>query len=61
MEPMDTEGQAARLAEQTLHSTRERIAALDGLPVSEHVGVFDEIHRELSDVLGALDQGGGPR
>ncbi|MFI6578651.1 hypothetical protein ACIBFB_22935 [Nocardiopsis sp. NPDC050513] len=54
MDPME---QAAALAEQTLVSTRERLAALDTLPTAEHVGVLDALQRELSTVLGALDQG----
>ncbi|MCY9784674.1 hypothetical protein KIK06_12300 [Nocardiopsis sp. EMB25] len=52
----DPTEQAAELAERTLTSTRERLAALDGLPTAEHVGVLDSLHQELSSVLGALDQ-----
>ncbi|MEV2277105.1 hypothetical protein AB0I72_16130 [Nocardiopsis sp. NPDC049922] len=54
---MDPTEQAAALAEQTLASTRERLAALDALPTAEHVGVLDSLHQELSAVLGALDRG----
>ncbi|RKS07703.1 hypothetical protein DFP74_3386 [Nocardiopsis sp. Huas11] len=54
---MDAEDDAARLAERTLHSTRERLAALDARPTAEHVEVFDSLHQELSGVLGALGQG----
>ncbi|WP_304450992.1 hypothetical protein [Nocardiopsis sp. YSL2] len=54
---MDTEDEAARLAEQTLSSTRERLAGLDARPTAEHVEVFDSLHQELSGVLGALGQG----
>lgn len=54
---MDAEDEAARLAEQTLHSTRERLADLDARPTAEHVEVFDSLHQELSGVLGALGQG----
>ena len=35
----------------------ERLARLDGLPVTEHVAVFDEVHRLLQDALATLDQG----
>ena len=54
---MDAEDEAARLAEQTLHSTRERLADMDARPTAEHVEVFDSLHQELSGVLGALGQG----
>jgi hypothetical protein len=54
---MDAEDEAARLAEQTLRSTRERLAALDSRPTADHVEVFDSLHQELSGVLGALGQG----
>ncbi|TQN31302.1 hypothetical protein FHX37_1202 [Haloactinospora alba] len=47
---------APGLAERTLRSARERLAALDELPTSDHVAVFDELHRELSGVLGVLDR-----
>jgi hypothetical protein len=29
---------------------------LDGLPVSEHVEVFDAVHRSLQDALATLDE-----
>ncbi|ASU84602.1 hypothetical protein CDO52_18940 [Nocardiopsis gilva YIM 90087] len=47
---------AAGLAEQTLEGTRQRLADLDGLPISEHVAVFDQLHRDLSAVLNSIDQ-----
>ena len=34
----------------------ERLANLAGLPVAEHVAVFDEVHRLLQDALATLDQ-----
>ncbi|HTA10240.1 MAG TPA: hypothetical protein VK836_17100 [Streptosporangiaceae bacterium] len=30
---------------------------LDGLPVSEHPDLFEQVHAQLSDVLGELDSG----
>jgi hypothetical protein len=33
------------------------LAALEGLPTAEHVGVYDEAHRGLQDALANLDQG----
>ncbi|CAL9581721.1 hypothetical protein SUDANB121_05073 [Nocardiopsis dassonvillei] len=53
---MNPKEQAEELAARTLEGTRERLAGLGGLPTAEHVEVFDSLHRELSAVLGALDQ-----
>ncbi|GAA1987211.1 hypothetical protein GCM10009799_10990 [Nocardiopsis rhodophaea] len=47
---------AADLAKQTLDGTRQRLADLDSLPISEHVAVFDQLHRDLSTVLNTIDQ-----
>lgn len=33
------------------------LIALDSLPTSDHVGVYDEVHRGLQDALANLDQG----
>ncbi|GAB3499302.1 hypothetical protein [Nocardiopsis coralliicola] len=41
-------------AEPILAHTRERLAALDGVPVEEHPQVFDEIHRALAAALGEV-------
>ena len=35
----------------------ERLAEVDERPVSEHVAVYDEVHRLLQDALAALDEG----
>ena len=37
-------------------AARERLQALDGLPVPEHVEVFDQVHRLLQDALASLDE-----
>ena len=37
-------------------AARERLEALDGLPVPEHVQGFDEVHRLLQDALATLDE-----
>jgi hypothetical protein len=34
----------------------ERLTTLSDLPVSEHVEVFDALHRRLQDALAALDE-----
>jgi hypothetical protein len=33
---------------------------LPGLPVSEHPELFEQVHAQLSEVLGELDTGAGP-
>ncbi|TDQ47543.1 hypothetical protein EV190_12111 [Actinorugispora endophytica] len=43
------------LAERTLAGVRARMDALDELDTAEHVAVFETVHRELSEVLSALD------
>jgi hypothetical protein len=37
-------------------AARERLQALDGLPVPEHVEAFDQVHRLLQDALASLDE-----
>lgn len=34
-----------------------RLDELAGLPVTEHAGVFDDVHRRLEDILDELDSG----
>jgi hypothetical protein len=34
-----------------------RLGELEGLPVTEHRAVFEDVHRRLRDVLGELDAG----
>ncbi len=34
-----------------------RLDELEGLPVTEHRAVFEDVHRRLRDVLGELDNG----
>ena len=36
--------------------TTERLDGLADRPVTEHVAVFDEVHRALQDALATLDQ-----
>lgn len=33
------------------------LASLDATPVTEHVAVYDEVHRRLQDTLATLDRG----
>jgi hypothetical protein len=37
-----------------------RLDELEGLPVTEHRAVFEDVHRRLRDVLGELDAGQVP-
>lgn len=52
---------AAPAGEQPDHRLAEaaevvaRLDTLDGLPVSEHVAVFEVVHRTLQDTLAAVD------
>ncbi len=34
-----------------------KLAGIEGRPTTEHVGVYDEVHRGLQDALANLDQG----
>jgi propanediol dehydratase small subunit len=40
---------------QTVDAAVERLAELDALPTSEHVAVYDAVHRQLQDALADLD------
>ena len=37
-------------------AARERLQAMDSLPVPEHVEAFDAVHRLLQDALASLDE-----
>ena len=39
-----------------VRAARERLRALDVLPVPEHVEAFDQVHRLLQDALASLDE-----
>jgi len=40
---------------QTVDAAVERLAELDALPTSEHVAVYDAVHRQLQDALADID------
>lgn len=40
---------------RTVDAAVERLAELDALPTSEHVAVYDAVHRQLQDALADLD------
>jgi hypothetical protein len=50
---------AARTAEPRVDAALRLLDRLPGLPVSEHPELYEEIHAQLSDVLGDLDTGPG--
>jgi hypothetical protein len=37
-------------------AARQRLQALDGVPVPEHVEAFDQVHRLLQDALASIDE-----
>ena len=43
--------------EPEVDAAAARLDALDELPVTEHVRVFDDAHRSLQDALADLDEG----
>lgn len=60
----DLAGEAAGDPEQRPTTGEPRVDAalarldeLEGLPVTEHRAVFEDVHRRLRDVLGELDTG----
>ncbi|MBX6390563.1 MAG: hypothetical protein IRZ08_16480 [Frankia sp.] len=38
-----------------VRAAAERLAALPGLPVADHVAVFEDVHRLLAGTLAGLD------
>ncbi len=58
--PTPDAGQALDAAGTDLgERTDQRLDTLDGLPVDEHVAVYDEAHRDLRDALSDAAKGGG--
>ncbi|HEY2314778.1 MAG TPA: hypothetical protein VGH96_14275 [Streptosporangiaceae bacterium] len=49
------------IGEPRVDAALKLLDRLPGLPVSEHPELFEQVHAQLSDVLGELDSGpGGP-
>lgn len=62
--PQGREGQdparpAVRTEEPRVDAALKLLGRLPDLPVSEHPELYEEIHAQLSDVLGDLDTGPG--
>jgi hypothetical protein len=55
--PEETDGHRPATAEPRVDAALARLDELDGLPVTEHRAVFEDVHRRLRDVLGELDTG----
>jgi hypothetical protein len=53
----DGSGQPAATGEPRVDAALARLDELAGLPVTEHARVFDDVHRQLEDVLGELSAG----
>lgn len=44
------------MPEQAVEGALHHLALLDDLPVTEHVELFDTVHRALQDALATLDE-----
>jgi hypothetical protein len=44
------------VAESPVETATALLEQLDSLPVTEHVEVFDAVHRSLQDALATLDE-----
>lgn len=53
-------GQRPATGEPRVDAALARLDELEGLPVTEHRAVFEDVHRRLRDVLGELDTGQPP-
>ncbi|MCW2567824.1 MAG: hypothetical protein JWN54_1921 [Mycobacterium sp.] len=49
-------GAAAGTGDPRVDAALARLDRLDGLPVAEHVGEYDAVHRALQDALTAIDE-----
>jgi hypothetical protein len=50
-------GERPATGEPRVDAALARLDELEGLPVTEHRAVFEDVHRRLRDVLGELDTG----
>ena len=44
-------------AQDVVDAVRERLAGVQEASLTEHVAVYDEVHRLLQDALARLDEG----
>jgi hypothetical protein len=55
--PEETDEPRSATGEPRVDAALARLDELEGLPVTEHRAVFEDVHRRLRDVLGELDTG----
>jgi hypothetical protein len=55
--PDETAWQRPGTGEPRVDAALAKLDELEGLPVTEHSAVFEDVHRRLRDVLGELDTG----
>jgi len=54
-----TDADLAATGEPRVDAALKLLDRLPGLPVSDHAELFEQVHAQLSDVLGELDPGAG--
>ena len=52
---MDNSDSFQNQSSETIESIRDRISAVQGRDLNEHVGEFDVIHQQLERALAAID------
>ena len=52
---MDISDSSENQSSQSIESIRDRISAVQGKDLNEHVGEFDAIHHQLERALAAID------
>jgi hypothetical protein len=52
---MDISDSSENQSRQTIESIRDRISAVQGKDLNEHVGEYDAIHYQLERALAAID------
>lgn len=52
---MDISDSSENQSSQSIESIRDRISAVQGKDLNEHVGEFDAIHHQLERSLAAID------
>jgi hypothetical protein len=55
--PEAAAGQSAATGEPRVDAALKLLERLPGLPVADHAELFEQVHAQLSEVLGELDSG----
>lgn len=53
----ESDRQRSATGDARVEAALARLDELEGLPLTEHRAVFEDVHRRLRDVLGELDTG----